>query len=150
MMIQGPLILALAATKVGNASPDRERLPSGQPTPDDGPPRGLAPSAGSGSGAARLVLCQAPHARRPEGNQRVLLGEPMVDFHRALARRAKEDPSFRFHYVTAREMYNLVRAAEAGWQGTVDEARDYELVGGTPKSLIFNRAPHRIEEIRTG
>jgi hypothetical protein len=64
----------------------------------------------------------------PELNQRVLLGEPMVAFHRALARRAGEDSSFRFHYVTAREMYNLVRAAEAGWQGTVDEARDYELV----------------------
>jgi len=64
----------------------------------------------------------------PEGNQRVLLGEPMAAFHRALARKAGEDPSFQFHYVTAREMYNLARAAEAGWQGTVDEARDYELV----------------------
>jgi hypothetical protein len=29
--------------------------------------------------------------------------------------------------VTAREMYNLARAAEAGWKGTVDEARDLEL-----------------------
>jgi hypothetical protein len=67
----------------------------------------------------------------PEENQRVLLGTPMVDFHRALARRAKEDPSFRFHYVTAREMYNLVRAAEAGWQGTVDEALDFEMVSNS-------------------
>jgi hypothetical protein len=64
----------------------------------------------------------------PEENQRVLLGEPMVEFHRALARRALEDSNFQFHYVTAREMYNLARAAEAGWQGTVTEARDYELV----------------------
>ena len=64
----------------------------------------------------------------PEMNQQVLLGEPMVAFHRALARRASEDSSFQFHYVTAREMYNLARAAEAGWQGTVDEARDYELI----------------------
>ena len=86
----------------------------------------------------------------PEANQRVLLGKPMVDFHLALARRAKEDPSFRFHYVTAREMYNLVRAAEAGWQGTVAEARDYELVGNTPEPLSFNRNPGRIQEMRTG
>jgi hypothetical protein len=64
----------------------------------------------------------------PEWNQKVVLGEPMAAFHRALARKAGEDPSFQFHYVTAREMYNLARAAEAGWQGTVDEARDYELV----------------------
>jgi hypothetical protein len=64
----------------------------------------------------------------PESNQRVLLGPPMTDFHRELARRAGADPAFHFHYVTAREMYNLARAAEAGWQGTVDGARDYELV----------------------
>ena len=64
----------------------------------------------------------------PEGNQRVLLGEPMVRVPSVLARTAGEDPSFQFHYVTAREMYNLVRAAEAGWQGTVAAARDYELV----------------------
>jgi hypothetical protein len=30
--------------------------------------------------------------------------------------------------VTAREMYNLARAAEAGWEGTVAGARDYELL----------------------
>ena len=64
----------------------------------------------------------------PEGNAQVLLGEPMFAFHRALASKAFEDSSFQFHYVTAREMYNLARAAEAGWQGTVDHARDHELV----------------------
>jgi hypothetical protein len=64
----------------------------------------------------------------PESNQQVLLGEPMVRFHEELARRSRENPNFHFHYVTAREMYNLVRAAEAGWQGTVAETRDYELV----------------------
>jgi hypothetical protein len=64
----------------------------------------------------------------PEHNQKVLLGEPMVRFHRDLARRAAEDPAFRYHYVTAREMYNLARAAEAGWTGSVDEARDFALL----------------------
>jgi hypothetical protein len=64
----------------------------------------------------------------PEANQEVLLGEPMVRFHRALAERAAADPNFHYHYVTARELYNLARAAEAGWQGSVAEAWDYELV----------------------
>src|SRR5262249_14550925 len=50
-----------------------------------------------------------------EKTQQVLLAEPMLRFHRALAERARSDPDFHFHYVTAREMYNLVRAAEAGW-----------------------------------
>jgi hypothetical protein len=64
----------------------------------------------------------------PEANQSVLLGEPMAKFHAALRERADREPNFHFHYVTAREMYNLARAAEAGWSGSVDAARDYELV----------------------
>jgi hypothetical protein len=63
-----------------------------------------------------------------EANQQVLLGEPMLRLHERLAQMAEEDPTFHFHYVTAREMYNLVRAAEAGWKGSVAEARDFELV----------------------
>ena len=63
----------------------------------------------------------------PEANQAILLGEPMVSFHEELAGRAKRDARFHFHYVTAREMYNLARAAEAGWRGSVEEARDWEL-----------------------
>jgi hypothetical protein len=62
-----------------------------------------------------------------EANQDVLLGEPMVRFHRALAELAAVNRRFHYHYVTAREMYNLVRAAEAGWQGPVALARNYEL-----------------------
>jgi hypothetical protein len=73
----------------------------------------------------------------PPHNSKVLLGEPMVRFHQALAELARTDPNFHFHYVTAREMYNLVRAAEAGWTGSVAEARDFELVwnGGLAESL---------------
>jgi hypothetical protein len=63
-----------------------------------------------------------------ESNQKALLGEAMVQFHQALANRAREDTNFHYHYVTAREMYNLVRAAESGWRGTVDEARDFQVV----------------------
>jgi hypothetical protein len=62
-----------------------------------------------------------------EQNQAVLLGEPMVRFHEMLARRAAENPNFHYHYVTAREMYNLAKAAEAGWTGSVNDARDYLL-----------------------
>jgi hypothetical protein len=66
----------------------------------------------------------------PEHNQKVLLGEPMVRFHGDLARRAAEDSAFHYHYVTAREMYNLAKAAEAGWTGGVNEARDFLLLAG--------------------
>jgi hypothetical protein len=66
-----------------------------------------------------------------EGNHEALLGEPMARFHEDLAVYARRHPNFRYHYVTAREMYNLVKAAEAGWQGSVAAARDYELLPGT-------------------
>ncbi|HMP15444.1 MAG TPA: hypothetical protein PKD72_00340 [Gemmatales bacterium] len=60
-----------------------------------------------------------------EKNMPVLLGEPMRAFHQMLRQRLEDDRNFHYHYVTAREMANLVFAAEAGFQGTVAEARDY-------------------------
>lgn len=66
-----------------------------------------------------------------EQNQEVLLGQAMVHFHQMLAQRARLDANFHFHYVTAREMYNLVRAAEAGFKGSVNDGRDYEMIGST-------------------
>jgi hypothetical protein len=62
----------------------------------------------------------------------VLLGEPMERLHEELARRAAADPAFHYHYVTAREMCNLALAAEAGWAGSVADARDFQLVRNTP------------------
>lgn len=63
-----------------------------------------------------------------EADFTTLLGDPMRQFHQALANRALENPRFHYHYVTAREMYNLARAAAAGWKGSVLEALDYEVV----------------------
>lgn len=74
-----------------------------------------------------------------EPNMPVLLGEPMVRFHEALAQRAAENRNFRFHYVTAREMYNLVLAAEAGWEGSVEDARDFRLLPSRPADIAEDR-----------
>ncbi len=63
-----------------------------------------------------------------------LLGAPMVRFHEALARRARENPRFHCHYVTARELYNLIKAAEAGFTGSVQEVRDYLLIANAMES----------------
>jgi hypothetical protein len=73
----------------------------------------------------------------PERDREVLLGPSMAAFHKALARRAAADPRFHVHYVSAREMYNLVRAAEAGWQGSVAAARDFELVWDAGAETAF-------------
>jgi hypothetical protein len=57
-----------------------------------------------------------------------LLGPPMVRFHEDLVRRARENSHFHFHYVTAREVCNLIKAAEVGFTGSVEAARDYMFV----------------------
>jgi hypothetical protein len=46
------------------------------------------------------------------GNIDTLLGEPTARFHRELAAVAARHPQFRYHYVTAWEMAQLVHAAE--------------------------------------
>lgn len=56
-----------------------------------------------------------------ERNSDALLGEPMRRFHESLAR--IED--LRLHYVTAREMANLVHATEDGHAGDPEPWRDY-------------------------
>lgn len=69
-----------------------------------------------------------------EANRRVLLGDASIAFHQELARRAARDNRFSFHYVTAREMYNLARAAEAGWKGSVEGARDFQVAPPRPNN----------------
>ncbi len=64
------------------------------------------------------------HGAKPE-NTRMLLGEPMRAFHRGLAERAKENPAFRYHYVSAREMVNILHAAEAAHSGDPGQFRDF-------------------------
>jgi hypothetical protein len=58
-----------------------------------------------------------------ERNSAMLLGEPMKHFHRQLASVAGGD--LRFHYVSAREMVNILHAAEEGHAGDPGAFRDH-------------------------
>ena len=58
------------------------------------------------------------------GNTRVLMGEAMCQAHGLLAREFNDGTRIQLHYVTAREMYNLVKAAEAGLPGAPGPYRD--------------------------
>lgn len=53
------------------------------------------------------------HGCKP-GNLEMWLSPTVQQFHRALAARHQRDPRFRYHYVTAWEMAQLVHQAEAG------------------------------------
>jgi hypothetical protein len=63
-----------------------------------------------------------------EPNMPVLLGEPMRHFHEQLKERAEKDLQFHYHYVTAREMANLILAEEAGENRQVIDAVDFRYV----------------------
>lgn len=139
LMIQGPLLLDWARRKWG-LLPRLENgcLQASQPPSDRRIDLWLR---------AGVQVPQRPdwyfvklHAHgAPENAHETLLGESMVRFHEALAERAEGDPLFRYHYVTAREMYNLARAAEAGWSGSVAGARDHELLWNGDSASRFDR-----------
>jgi hypothetical protein len=59
-----------------------------------------------------------------------------VRFHDSLARRADQEKQFHYHYVTAREMYNLVKAAEAGSTRTVADELDRVIPPPRPAAAV--------------
>jgi len=60
-----------------------------------------------------------------EGNMDVLLGEPMAAMHTYLRDRYNDGKKYCLHYVSAREMYNIIKAAQAGESGNPNDYRDY-------------------------
>ena len=61
----------------------------------------------------------------PERDVDVLLGEPMARMFGHLEARYNDGRDWKLHYVSAREMYNIIKAAEAGRDGDPGQYRDY-------------------------
>ncbi|MEO8011964.1 MAG: hypothetical protein ABI650_10000 [Dokdonella sp.] len=62
-----------------------------------------------------------------EPDMDTLLGTPVDAMHDHLERAYNDGVNYVLHYVTAREVYNIVKAAEAGKSGNPDQWRDYIL-----------------------
>jgi hypothetical protein len=62
-----------------------------------------------------------------ERSAATLLGPEMAALHEAIGRGFNDGRRYRLHYVTAREMFNIARAAEAGEAGGAGDFRDYVL-----------------------
>ena len=60
-----------------------------------------------------------------EANAAMLLGDPMRQFHRRMAAAFNDGERYRLHYVTAREMVNVIHAAEGGASGNPGVFRDF-------------------------
>lgn len=114
LMIQGPLVFDLQDRKRGILP----RLENGD-LHADRPPCGRRIDMWTRAGVSvagrpdwQFVKLHTHGAK--EANAEVLLGSPMRELHSELARRAESDSRFRYYYVTAWEMSQLVHAAEAG------------------------------------
>ncbi len=64
------------------------------------------------------------HGAIPE-NSGMLLGEPMRQFHQQLLAHYNDGRRFRLHYVSARELVNILHAAEEDHHGNPGQFRDY-------------------------
>lgn len=78
------------------------------------------------NGAPWVFIKLHTHAGIPK-NYRALLGDAARRFYHGLAQMAQEQPGFHYHFVTARELVNLVHAAEDGKTGHPGEWLDYRL-----------------------
>ena len=129
LLIQGPLALNWKRRKYGLLP----RIENGELTSLNPPTEARA----------NLWVRQAIHVRgRPEwvfvkvhthgareDNAGVLLGQPMCELFTYLEMAYNDGGRFRLHYVTAREMYNILKAAEQGQGGNPGRYRDFELLG---------------------
>jgi len=62
-----------------------------------------------------------------ERDMDTLLGQPMDVMHEHLESAYNDGTNYVLHYVTAREVYNIVKAAEAGKSGNPHDYRDFVL-----------------------
>lgn len=114
LMIQGPLALDWSSRKWG-LFPRLENGALHQARPPTADRLRLWLRAGvavAGQPRWRFIKLHTHGAHEP--NATMLLGEPMLRFHESLAELACRHEAFKFYYVTAREMADLVHQAEAG------------------------------------
>jgi hypothetical protein len=125
LLIEGPIAIAL---RPGSRAP---RIESSALDGDDPPTAArLATWVEQDvtvTGRPEWVFVKLHTHGAPEKNSAVLLGDAMVRFHEALAREHGDGRAWKLHYVTAREMFNLARAAMDGKSGEPSDYFDYEI-----------------------
>jgi hypothetical protein len=77
-------------------------------------------------------------------SSRTFLSSQLDDLHSDLEYRFKSRPH-RLHYVTAREAYNIAKAAEAGLDGNPNRFRNYMVKQPINKRMYCNQ-PYRLKE----
>lgn len=71
-----------------------------------------------------------------DGDMDTLLGKPVDDMYSYLEEKYNDGEKYALHYVSAREMYNIIKAAEAGEKGNPNAYRDYILTKPEYKQTV--------------
>jgi hypothetical protein len=127
LLMQGPLALARRAPRSGGLP---IRLDAAALTAKDPPTvarlRTWIDQGVHVAGRSEWIFLKLHTHGAPEDQARMLLGEPQRRFHEALADLGRSG-QYAVHYVTARELFNLARAAMDGRAGEPGRWRDYEV-----------------------
>ncbi len=125
LIIEGPVAIAL---RPGKPVP---RIESGSLEASDPPSEARLATwvdqEVSVRGRPEWVFVKVHTHGAPEKNAQVMLGEKMERLHEALGRTHNDGKDWKLHYVTAREMYNVARAAMDGKSGEPADWFDYEV-----------------------
>lgn len=71
------------------------------------------------------VIVKAFTHGAPKREHKTLLGVPIITMHNHLKEKYNNGTSHYLHYVTSRELYNIIKAAEAGETGNPGDYRNY-------------------------
>lgn len=128
LLVQGPLALNWSRRKYGLLP----RIESGELSGANPPTPQRADlwvrQAISVRGREEWVVVKVHAHGAREDNAAILLGRPMDELWTHLETRYNDGARFRLHYVTARELVNILKAAEDGASGDPGRYRDYRLV----------------------
>jgi len=78
-------------------------------------------------------------------SREMFLGEQLDTMYSDLEAHCKNG-RYRLHYVTAREAYNIAKAAEAGKSGNPDQYRDF-LIPRPVNRVVYCDSPYRVESV---
>ena len=127
MLIQGPLALNWKRRKWGLVP----RLECGEITSANPPTPARVDlwvrQGISVAGREEWVFVKVHCHGAVAGDRETLLGASVRAMHQHLCSRYNDASEWLLHYVSAREMYNVVRAAEDGKVGNPGDFRDYEV-----------------------
>ena len=127
LIVQGPLSLSFGRAKWGVVPRlENSALHAGHPPTVERMAEWLDCGVSIG-GRPEWVFVKLHTHGAPDANADMLLGGAIDAFHRRLLSSYNDGSLFRLHYVTARELANIVKAAETGKAGNPAQYRDYEL-----------------------